>query len=159
MGLHICIFPNQSLRSWLWKMQIYGPTFYRSLAQEEIVNPNSPSHLAQFKIHMCHFRWLPGRAVTVLDRDRSNSPERRTRTEVFFIFRTLVLKFRKFGISHSQNPSKFAFYQSFDQVMMLIARLSYSFSIKHSWNIKFSSLWYNFEFSYWLSGGPVLRTG
>ena len=37
MGPHICIFPNQSLRSWLWKMQIYGPTFYRSLAQEEIV--------------------------------------------------------------------------------------------------------------------------
>ena len=37
MGPHICIFPNQSLRSWLWKMQIYKPTFYRSLAQEEIV--------------------------------------------------------------------------------------------------------------------------
>ena len=69
------------------------------------------------------------RAVTVLDRDQSNSPERRTRTEVFFILRALVLKFRHFGIFHSQNPSKFAFYQSFDQVMMLIAEFSYSFSI------------------------------
>ena len=38
MGPNICIFPNQSLRSWLWKMQIYGPTFYRSSAQEEIVS-------------------------------------------------------------------------------------------------------------------------
>ena len=37
--------------------------------------------------------WI--RAVTVLDRDRSNSPERRTRTEVFFLFRTLVLKLGK----------------------------------------------------------------
>ena len=71
------------------------------------------------------------RAFTVLDRDRSNSPERRTRTEVFFIFRTLVLKFRKFGISHSQNQSSFAFFCHLIKLMMLIDGSSYSFGIKH----------------------------
>ena len=50
MGPHICIFPNQSLRSWLWKMQIYGPTFYRSLAQEEIVML-LVCHLSQIKVY------------------------------------------------------------------------------------------------------------
>ena len=62
------------------------------------------------------------RAVTVLDRDQSNSPERRTRTEVFFILRTLVLKFRHFGIFHSQNPSKFTFISHLIKLMMLIQR-------------------------------------
>ena len=57
MGPHICIFPNQSLRSWLWKMQIYGPTFYRSSAQEEIVILCFEMDCQCFTLQRCY--WLP----------------------------------------------------------------------------------------------------
>ena len=76
-------------------------------------HPTLPIFWRMSQLDCTHYKWCHycgpshksngSRAVTVLDRDRSNSPERRTRTEVFFIFRTLVLKFGK-------NPENLALF-------------------------------------------------